>query len=163
MTLIAPLVMSRPIVIANRHPRLRFDRAAVMRALAALDAAAEQFGAACPPGELSLVFLTDTDLAALHAQFLDDPTVTDVITFTGDPGAEFAGEICVSVDAAARQAGEIRTTFAAELTLYLVHGWLHLAGFDDLEPAKKRVMRRREAQAMKLLAERNLIPEFSRR
>ena len=91
-----------------------------------------------------------------------DPTITDVITFEGDPASGAAGEICVSVDAALRHIGvdpaSRRTVsaarladFSAELTLYLVHGWLHLAGYDDLQPAKKRIMRRAESRAMKLL------------
>ena len=146
----------RTVEIANRHPRLRFDRRAVVRLIHALD---EKFPApaprrflACPAGELSLVFLTDPALAKLHGDFLDDPSPTDVITFEGDPASGHAGEICVSVDTAAAYATKHRRDFAAELTLYLVHGWLHLAGYDDLAPARKRVMRRAEARAMRLLA-----------
>jgi probable rRNA maturation factor len=45
--------------------------------------------------------------------------------------------------------------------LYLVHGWLHLAGYDDLAPAKKRVMRRAEKRAMTLLARARAIPNFA--
>jgi ssRNA-specific RNase YbeY (16S rRNA maturation enzyme) len=51
--------------------------------------------------------------------------------------------------------------FSAELTLYLVHGWLHLAGHDDRVPARRRVMRRAEARAMILLGEHNSIPAFA--
>ena len=69
-----------------------------------------------------------------------------------------AGEVCVSADAAARQGG--RRDFAAELTLYVVHGWLHLAGYDDLVPAKKRAMRRAEARAMRLLRAAGVVPAF---
>jgi probable rRNA maturation factor len=111
-------------------------------------------------GELSIVFLTDRALAQLHAQFLDDPTTTDVITFEGEPTLGSAGEICVSVDTAARYAREHRRDFSTELTLYVVHGWLHLAGYDDLAPAKKRVMRRAEAKAMRLLAREKSLPKF---
>jgi probable rRNA maturation factor len=105
------------------------------------------------------VFLTDPALAQLHADFLADPTPTDVITFEGDPAQGTAGEICVSVDAAIREVGP-RRDFSAELTLYLVHGWLHLAGYDDLQPAKKRRMRRAEAKAMKLLRDAGALPRF---
>lgn len=118
---------------------------------------------ACPTGELSIVFLTDAALAALHAQFLHDPTTTDVITFEGDPLAGLAGEICVSADTAAAYAREHGREFATELTLYVVHGWLHLAGYDDLRPAKKRRMRAAEARAMQLLAAAGAIPAFRRR
>jgi len=108
------------------------------------------------------VFLTDTALAKLHADFLDDPTTTDAITFEGDPIAGVAGEICVSADTAAAYAKRHRGDFSAELTLYVIHGWLHLAGYDDLQPAKKRLMRRAEARALKLLRDQKIpLPRFT--
>ena len=163
----APL--DREVSIANQHPRLRIDRKAVTKAIALLD---EQFAGGpagstasglptCPAGELSLVFMTDAALAKLHGDFLDDPTSTDVITFEGDPAAGVAGEICVSADTAAAYAKEHDREFSTELTLYVVHGWLHLAGFDDLKPAKKRVMRRAEARAMNLLTRASRVPVFT--
>ena len=156
----------RDISIANRHPRLRLDRRAVVRAITALDAAPAIIGlrpSDIPAGELSLVFLTDTALAQLHADFLDDPTTTDVITFEGNPELGLAGEICVSVDTAAVYAREHGRDFSEELTLYLVHGWLHLAGHDDLAPVKKRAMRRAEARAMRVLGAAGALPRFSLR
>jgi probable rRNA maturation factor len=45
--------------------------------------------------------------------------------------------------------------------LYLVHGWLHLAGYDDRTPAKKRVMRRAEARALALLRGARAVPRFA--
>lgn len=153
----------REILIANRHPRLRLNRRAVARVIHLLDASLSAFRlspSAVPAGELSLVFLTDPALARLHADFLADPTPTDVITFEGDPAQGTAGEICVSADAALRQTGK-RRDFSSELTLYLVHGWLHLAGYDDLQPAKKRRMRRAESQAMKLLRAARAMPTFT--
>jgi probable rRNA maturation factor len=115
---------------------------------------------ACPPGELSLVFLTDDALARIHADFMDDPTPTDVITFEGDQAAGLAGEICVSADTAAAYVRASGGDFAAELTLYLVHGWLHLAGYDDLWPDRKRRMRAAEKRALRVLTEHDAIPAF---
>lgn len=154
---------ARPLALANRHPRLRIDRRALTRAIAVLDAHAADFRGGCPPGELSVVFLTDSALAQLHADFLDDPTTTDVITFEGDPALGSAGEICVSADTAAAYARAHGRDFSAELTLYVIHGWLHLAGYDDLEPAKKRLMRRAEARASRVLAAAGIAPRFTRK
>src|SRR3954470_22873850 len=151
----------RRILIANRHPRLRVDRRAVAKLVEALDACATRFLGGCPPGELSLVFLTDAALAQLHADFLDDPTTTDVITFEGQPAFGLAGEICVSADTAAGYAKQHDRDFSTELTLYLVHGWLHLAGYDDLQPAKKRAMRRAETRAMRVLSQADAVPAFT--
>ena len=162
----APVAATRSVALANRHPRLRLDRRAVARAIEILDSAHSAIGihpSAIPTGELSLVFLNDRALAQLHADFLDDPTTTDVITFEGDPTAGTAGEICVSVDTAASYARTHDRDFSRELTLYLVHGWLHLAGYDDLAPAKKRAMRRAEARAMRLLDQAHAVPKFSLR
>ncbi len=165
----------RSVAIANRHPRLKIDRRAITQAIHTLDAHHASLAA---PGsvlgneaELSLVFMTDRALAKLHADFLDDPSITDVITFEGDAMHGSAGEICVSADAARRHLGVTTTAarrgpaktahaFSAELTLYVVHGWLHLAGYDDLQPAKKRVMRRAEARAMTLLRKEGALPVF---
>ncbi|MBL9186973.1 MAG: rRNA maturation RNase YbeY [Opitutaceae bacterium] len=166
----------RDVAIACHHPRLRLDRRAVKRVIHTLDAefpkspltARKAKLAAPPPGELSLVFLTDPALAQLHADFLDDPTITDVITFEGDPALGTAGEICVSADAALRHvagrfssAATRQRAFSDELTLYIVHGWLHLTGYDDLVPAKKRAMRRAEARAMELLRRHGSLPRFT--
>ena len=162
----------REILIANRHPRLSLDRRAVARVIHTLDAKffasasgqskIENRKSKIPEGEISLVFLTDPALAQLHADFLADPTPTDVITFAGAPAAGTAGEICISADAALRQAGR-RRDFSAELILYLVHGWLHLAGYDDLQPAKKRHMRRAESRALRLLRTAGALPKFTLR
>ena len=157
----------RPVEIANRHTRLRFDRRTVERVIHTLDQhhdeLATRHSVLANDGELSVVFLTDPALAKIHADFLDDPTDTDVITFEGNPAMGTAGEICVSADTAARYAREHDREFSTELTLYVVHGWLHLAGYDDLQPAKKRVMRRAEARAMKLLERTNTLPVFKLR
>lgn len=150
----------RPVAITNRHPRLRLDRRAIARAIHALDAHGAKFLGGAPAGELSLVFLTDAALAKLHADFLADPTTTDVITFEGNPALGLAGEVCVSADTAATFAKKHRRDFSRELTLYLVHGWLHLAGYDDLVPAKKRAMRRAEARALELLRRAKCLPRF---
>ena len=151
----------REVHLHRAHPRLRLDRRAVIRVIHLLDAAAARFQGGPPEGELSLAFLTDPALAALHANFLGDPTPTDVITFEAQPGMGAAGEICVSADTARAFAQAKKLDFSRELTLYIVHGWLHLEGYDDLQPAKKRQMRAAEVRAMKLLDAADAVPVFS--
>jgi probable rRNA maturation factor len=150
----------RTLEVATRHPRLRFGKKELAAAVGALDARATRFKGGCPAGELSVAFMTDRALARLHARFLNDPSATDVITFGGDPANGVAGEICVSVDAAARRAGRSATRLSGELTLYVVHGWLHLAGYGDRRPAARRLMRRAEARAMAILRRSGAVPRF---
>lgn len=115
-----------------------------------------------PEGELSIVFMSDEMLAKLHEQFLDDPTPTDVITFLGDSDMDFAGEICVSVDRAVEECQKHNNSLAEEVSLYLVHGWLHLAGLDDIREQDREVMRRAEATVMEMLHENAAIPYFTK-
>ncbi|MDD3180185.1 MAG: rRNA maturation RNase YbeY [Opitutaceae bacterium] len=170
---------ARPVAIHNGYHGLRFSRAAIASMIHALDAHASLFTPhtssrtsrasrlappsphdGCPPGDISLAFLTDVALAGIHGAFLNNPATTDVITFEGEPAYGTAGEICVSVDTARTYARKHGSDFSTELTLYLVHGWLHLAGYDDLQPAEKRRMRAAEKRAMALLAALGAMPRF---
>ena len=150
--------MIREINISNQHPRLSIDQKAIRDAVHHLDDNAKRFMDGPLPGELSVVFLTDTAIARLHDDFLDDDTTTDVITFEGEPAFGTAGEICVSADTADTYAAKHGHDFSTELTLYIIHGWLHLAGYDDLEPTKKRRMRAAEKRAMVVLQDHTAIP-----
>jgi probable rRNA maturation factor len=81
--------------------------------------------------EISLV--SDESIAHVHREFMGDPSSTDVITF-------HHGEIIISLDTAQRQAAENGETYKREVTRYIVHGLLHLAGWDDREEAERREM-----------------------
>jgi probable rRNA maturation factor len=74
--------------------------------------------------EVSVVLVSDRRIAEIHRRFMNASGPTDVITFQH-------GEIFVSTQTAKRQARQFGTSFEHELRLYLVHGLLHLAGFDD--------------------------------
>ncbi len=144
-----------------RHKHVKLAPAELTHIIDLLDSRASSFRGGCPSGELSVAILDDAALARLHGRHLDDPSITDVITFSGSPELGFAGEICVSADAARRQAPHTTAaSLSRELALYVVHGWLHLAGFDDLNPTAKRAMRRAEARAMRLIEDANAMPKL---
>lgn len=102
-------------------------------------------------GELSIAFVDDATIAHVHDEFMDDPTPTDVITFPADPEMESAGEIVISVDHAISRSQELHEPFSRELALYLIHGWLHLAGYDDRNEEDRAKMRAAEKEALALL------------
>ena len=98
---------------------------------------------------LSLVFVDDGALASLHGRFLGDDSPTDVMSFDlGEETPGPGGELYVSVDRAGSLAAERGVPVERELALYVVHGVLHLCGFDDHEPAERRVMREAERAVM---------------
>lgn len=112
-------------------------------------------------GELSLAFLNGEQHSRLHADFMGDPTPTDVITFPGDFRAGLAGEICVSIDAAWEYARSRPDSFRNEITLYLIHGFLHLAGYKDGKEEERREMRNQEKICLSALAKEGKIPLFT--
>ena len=105
---------------------------------------------AAPPGddapivlaeldEVEISVVSDDAIAEVHGEFMDDPTPTDVITFQH-------GEILVSLDTATREAAARNLPVERELLLYVIHGLLHLYGFDDHDPeARQRMHHRQEA------------------
>jgi probable rRNA maturation factor len=111
-------------------------------------------------GDLSVVFLDRSSHSQIHGNFLKDFRPTDVITFPADPAEEIAGEICVSVDQAIEEAKARKLPFAHELSLYLIHGWLHLVGFEDKVEEDRKIMRREERKALDLVGNLELWPDF---
>ena len=131
------------------------DDAGVLRAVGA---ALEHGGR--PGLGVDVVLLGDEALAELHGRFLDDPTATDVMAFDLGPSEfeapegedrEPEAEIYVSVERARAVAEERGLPAVRELTLYLVHGALHLCGHDDHEPAERAAMRVAEAEVLATL------------
>ena len=88
------------------------------------------------PGSVQVSLVDDWEISRVHAQLMDNPDPTDVITFPyGDEG-----EVLISLETAERQAGQFESTFDREIALYLVHGLLHLAGYDDSSEAARGEM-----------------------
>ena len=93
--------------------------------------------------EISVLIVSDRRIALLNRQFLGEAKPTDVITFQH-------GEIFISAETARHQARQFRTTLERELRLYLVHGLLHLHGFDDRTGAASREMKRTQERIVRL-------------
>ena len=82
---------------------------------------------------ISVWLISDWRISRLHLQFFGESSATDVITF-------HHGDIFVSVETARRNAREFGNSLMSEIKLYIVHGLLHLHGFDDRQPADQRRM-----------------------
>ncbi len=101
--------------------------------------------------EICVLLVDDRRIAQLHEQWLHVPGPTDVITFDladDGPGGGLRGDIAVSVETARRVASEVGWQARHEVAYYVVHGLLHLAGYDDHAPADRRAMRARERVLM---------------
>ena len=85
-------------------------------------------------GEIFVWLISDRRMAVLHRKFLGLSGPTDVLTFQH-------GEIFISVETARRNARAFKNSLMRELKLYIVHGLLHLHGFDDQRPSEARAMK----------------------
>lgn len=100
-------------------------------------------------GDVSVAIVDDPTIHKLNRQFLAHDYPTDVLSFSleDDPPA-LNGEIIASLDAAIRCAADAGWSPQEELLLYVVHGALHLAGYDDKDPRDEAEMRAAEAAVL---------------
>lgn len=91
--------------------------------------------------EVSVLIVSDRRMESLHRQFLNETGPTDVLTFQH-------GEIFISAETARRNARSFGNSLERELRLYIVHGLLHLHGFDDRNAAGKRTMARVQSRVL---------------
>lgn len=95
--------------------------------------------------EIVVVFVSDRQMATIHRKFMNIHGPTDVVTFQH-------GEIIISVETAQRQASVFGKTTEQELELYLLHGLLHLCGYDDGTRLESEEMSRLQDQIVVRLA-----------
>lgn len=148
----------RLVEIHCTHPSLQFNAAEITALFICLDLYADDN---VEEGELSIALLNRQEISRLHGDFMGDPSPTDVITFSGDSEDDFAGEICICVDIAREVSLRENLSFSEEMTLYLIHGWLHLAGYLDQQAQAMTAMRKAEERTMHLIKKHNKMPFFS--
>jgi probable rRNA maturation factor len=131
------------VAISNRQRRLKIDA----RRLAEITEGALEL-VHDRTTQLGIVLVDDAAIARLNTQYHDTPGPTDILSFDYGAGE---GELIISVEHAITQARRFHTTPARELTLYVVHGILHLHGYDDRTPRECRRMRMAERKLMSQL------------
>ena len=111
-----------------------------------------------PDAELSVMLVSDPVMHRLNREWRGVDRPTDVLAFAqaegpGGAPAGLLGDVVISVDTARRQAAERRAALGAELDRLLIHGVLHLVGYDhERSAAEARRMRRRENDLARRLA-----------
>ena len=109
---------------------------------------------------MAIHLVSAREMGRINGQFLGHVGSTDVITFDqGSTSERLKGELFISIADAVKQAVEFRTRWSGELARYVIHGLLHLNGYDDLEPAARRVMKRQETRLLRLESRRRSLLE----
>ncbi len=117
---------------------------------AALKAAAKAVleGEGVRAAKIGLAFVDNAHIHRLNKQFLDHDEPTDVLTFpySGAKAKTLEGEVVIGYEVAAEYAADRGHAVDRELLLYVVHGCLHLCGYDDTTAKAARQMRAKERE-----------------
>jgi len=108
--------------------------------------------------EISIAVVDDDSIHQINLQFLNHDYSTDVLSFPLErDGNRLVGEVIVSADTAKTDSNRFGWSPADELLLYVIHGMLHLVGYDDVDREKRRQIRAQEAR---YLAKFDLSPRW---
>lgn len=103
-------------------------------------------------GDLTIVLCSDDFLLEMNKEHLQHDYYTDIITFDlSEEEDEIAGELYISLDRVKENAGHFKSNVEKELYRVMIHGVLHLIGFDDQTEAQQEEMRNEENKMMKYL------------
>jgi len=143
--------------VFNKQKNLSISNAAVKKIVSAVLALE---GHTCD--EISVSFVTTRVISQMHADYFNDPTTTDCISFPMDDlesiiDYRILGEIFVCPQTAIDYAKKHQKDPLEECTLYVVHGLLHLMGYDDLQPKDRSLMRKAEKKHMLNLKNSHLL------
>lgn len=132
------------ISVYNRQKDLQIDKSSVRTlVLAILKYLKVSFE------EISIYLVSEKQISQLHDQFFQDPSSTDCISFPIDKS--HLGEVFVCPKVALEYAQKKGLDPKGEVALYIIHGILHLLGYDDLEPKERKTMRKKEKSCMRQL------------
>ena len=101
--------------------------------------------------DINVIFCSDPSILEINIQFLGHDYYTDIITFDYCEGKDISGELYISIDTVQANAVEYGEDFDRELHRVIIHGILHLLGWDDHSEEDIKEMRKAEDSALDLL------------
>lgn len=101
-------------------------------------------------GNINIIFCSDPYILDINKKYLKHNYYTDIITFDYCEGPVLSGDLFISVDTVLANSETYKTDFSDELNRVIIHGVLHLAGYDDQTDEQKAVMRDREDYYLKI-------------
>lgn len=101
-------------------------------------------------GDIAFYFTDDPEIIEINKKYLDHNYFTDIITFNYCTENSISGDIVISVDTIISNAKDYNVTYENELHRVIIHGILHLLGFDDSTESQKSKMREMENWALKI-------------
>lgn len=105
-------------------------------------------------GNLNYLFVNDEEILEANRQFVNHDYYTDIITFDYSRGDRISGDIMISLETVASNAGKFGVTYFCELLRVIIHGVLHLVGINDKGPGEREIMEAAENKALSLYHEK---------
>lgn len=102
-------------------------------------------------GEINYIFCSDEYMLERNIKYLDHDTLTDIITFNYCDGKTITSDIMISIDRVKENCSIFDNSFSEELHRVMIHGILHLIGYDDHTKEEKQIMRDKEDFYLKKL------------
>lgn len=102
-------------------------------------------------GNILVNFCSDNYILEVNRQFLKHDYFTDIITFNYSSSKKISGDLLISLDTVQTNSALFKTSFQRELLRVIVHGVLHLLGFDDKTPEEQIIIRSKEDYCLNLL------------
>tara|TARA_B100000963_G_scaffold326706_1_gene313953 strand:- start:1859 stop:2275 length:417 start_codon:yes stop_codon:yes gene_type:complete len=99
--------------------------------------------------EINFIFCNDDYLQKINEKYLQHTDLTDVITFDYSQRKKLIGDIYISIERVKENASKFDTTFKGEIARVMIHGILHLIGYDDKSTTEKKRMREMENKFLK--------------
>ena len=100
-------------------------------------------------GEIAFVFCSDKKILEINTQYLNHDYYTDIITFDYSEEDIVSGDLFISLDTVRSNAEKFSVDYIEELCRVIIHGILHLCGFNDKSTEDKKVIREKEDEALK--------------
>lgn len=105
----------------------------------------------CETGDISVIFVSDEYLLQVNNQYLEHDYFTDIITFDYSEDHIVSGDLFISVDTVLSNSQDFNVTFLQELHRVIIHGVLHLIGFDDKSDADQEIMTKMENLSLEMM------------
>ena len=111
-------------------------------------------------GSITYIFCSDEEILRINQSYLNHDYYTDIITFDYSEGDKISGDLFISLETVKTNSEKYKTNYIEELHRVMIHGILHLCGYEDNTPEKKKIIRSKEDESLDLLSHFHFIKSY---
>ena len=111
-------------------------------------------------GNITYIFCSDEEILRINQSYLNHDYYTDIITFDYSESDKLSGDLFISLETVKTNSEKFKTNYIKELHRVMIHGILHLCGYEDNTPEKKKIIRSKEDESLDLLSHFHFIKSY---